>query len=111
MTVSVLLGITWYAEASIVMPMNIVIARIATVIIVEAAFFASGARNAGTPFEHASTPVMAVQPLANAVSSRKVVRRADPTRLGSGRSSGVMPVVAYRYKPAAINPKIANTKK
>ena len=41
--------------------------------IVYAAFFDSGRRNAGTPFETASTPVIAVQPLANAVSSRNSV--------------------------------------
>ena len=41
--------------------------------IVAAAFFDSGGLNAGTPFETASTPVIAVQPFANAVSSRNNV--------------------------------------
>ena len=42
----------------------------------------SGGRNAGTPFDTASTPVIAVQPLANAVSSRNVV---SGSRAGVGR--------------------------
>ena len=45
----------------------------AIITIVAAAFFASGGLNAGTPFDTASTPVMAVQPLEKAVSSRKRV--------------------------------------
>ena len=49
------------------------------------AFFDSGGRNAGTPFETASTPVIAVQPLANAVSSRNIVSRVEPALAGSGR--------------------------
>ena len=71
------------------MPRNIAIASTAIVTSVAAAFFASGGRNAGTPSETASTPVIAVQPLANAVSSRSVVsglrRRRRP---GSGASTG-----------------------
>ena len=53
----------------------------AIISIVAAAFFDSGGRNAGTPFETASTPVIAVQPLAKAVRSRKSVRvsRVDAT--------------------------------
>ncbi len=51
------------------MPRNIVIASTAMVTSVAAAFRLSGGRNAGTPFETASTPVMAVQPFENAVSS------------------------------------------
>ena len=55
------------------MPTNITIASVAIAMSVADAFFASGGRNAGTPFDTASTPVIAVQPLANAVSSRNVV--------------------------------------
>ena len=40
---------------------------------VAAAFLLSGGRNAGTPFETASTPVIAVQPFENAVRSTNVV--------------------------------------
>ena len=61
---------TWYACASSVIPRNIVIDSTAIISIVDAAFFDSGGRNAGTPFETASTPVIAVQPFENAVSSR-----------------------------------------
>ena len=66
------------------MPMNIVIASTAIVTSVAAAFFDSGGRNAGTPFDTASTPVIAVQPLANAVSSRNVVSGSMPAPGGSG---------------------------
>ncbi len=65
------------------MPRNIAIASTAIVTSVAAAFLASGGRNAGTPSDTASTPVIAVQPLANAVSSRNVVSGfASPSALG-----------------------------
>ena len=70
------------------MPRNIVIASAAIVTSVAAAFFASGGLNAGTPSETASTPVIAVQPLANAVSKRKVPSVAEPAEGGSGASTG-----------------------
>ena len=60
------------------MPTNITIASVAIATSVADAFFASGGRNAGTPFDTASTPVIAVQPLANAVSSRNVVSGCCP---------------------------------
>ena len=41
--------------------------------IVAAAFRASGGLKAGTPFETASTPVMAVHPFENALSRRNSV--------------------------------------
>ena len=53
--------------------MNIVIDSTAIISIVAAAFLASGALNAGTPFETASTPVIAVQPFEKAVSKRNSV--------------------------------------
>ena len=62
------------------MPTNIVIASTAIVTSVCAAFFASGGRNAGTPFDTASTPVIAVQPFENAVSSRNSAERAAADR-------------------------------
>ncbi len=58
------------------MPRNIVIASTAIATSVAAAFFASGGRKAGTPLETASTPVIAVQPLANAVRMRNIVSGA-----------------------------------
>ena len=55
---------------------------------VAAAFFDSGGRNAGTPSDTASTHVMAVQPLANAVSSRSIdIARVDAFA-GRGTTSG-----------------------
>ena len=54
-------------------PQNIVIDSTAIISIVDAAFFDSGGRKAGTPFETASTPVIAVQPFANALRSKNSV--------------------------------------
>ena len=51
------------------MPMNIVIAMTPMIASVSAAFLDCGRRNAGTPFEMASTPVSAVAPEENARSS------------------------------------------
>ena len=62
---------------------------------VVAAFCASGGLNAGTPLEIASTPVMAVQPLANARRTRKIVRRARrpaPRPAPPATSAGTPPV-------------------
>ena len=52
---------------------------------VEAALRLFGFSNAGTPFETASTPVSAVQPEANARSSRKTTSR--PPVSATSRSS------------------------
>ena len=63
----------------------------------------SGGLNAGTPFETASTPVMAVQPFENAVSSRKVVSSpACPVPSGARGGTGTMPPVAARHAPTAM---------
>src|SRR5215475_3303974 len=105
------LGMTWYACASTVMPMNIVIARAAMVTSVADAFFDSGGRNAGTPFDTASTPVIAVQPLAKAVSSRNVVSGAVPVSGGSGACTGTTLRVTYWYSPAMMSTPMLNTKK
>src|SRR5205823_8165932 len=86
---SVPVGITRYACARKVTPRNIDTPSAAIVTSVAAAFFDSGGRNAGTPSETASTPVIAVQPLANAVSSRNVVSGIEPALGGSGASTGV----------------------
>ena len=75
------------------MPTNITTASVAIATSVAEAFFASGGRNAGTPFDTASTPVIAVQPLANAVSNRRVVSGCWPALDGSGASTGTMPPV------------------
>jgi hypothetical protein len=49
-----------------VIPVNIAIDSATIMSIVAAAFLDSGGLNAGTPFETASTPVIAVHPFANA---------------------------------------------
>ena len=53
-----------------------------------AAFFASGGRNAGTPFDTASTPVIAVQPFEKAVSSMNHPSVPMPTGMGFTASIG-----------------------
>ena len=70
------------------MPRNIVIDSTAMIIMVAAAFLASGGLNAGTPFETASTPVMAVHPFENALSSRKSVSGCPSDAIGSAGSTG-----------------------
>ena len=75
--------------------MNIVIASTAIVTSVDAAFRLSGGRNAGTPFETASTPVIAVQPLENAVSSSER-RAAASVPVGMRRRRGGAAVAASR---------------
>jgi hypothetical protein len=100
-----------YACASTVIPTNITIASVAIAISVAAAFFASGGRKAGTPFDTASTPVIAVQPFANAVSSRNVVNGCVPAFGASGVSTGSIVPVRYRYSPAARSRAMLITKK
>src|SRR5207247_5203410 len=95
-------GDTRDACARTVRPTNIPTAITAIAMRVAAAFFASGGRNAGTPFDTASTPVIAVQPFANAVSSRNVVSVWCPPAAGGGTSTGGMPPVKYSFMPRAM---------
>jgi|KBSSwiS6_1023812.scaffolds.fasta_scaffold477657_1 hypothetical protein len=75
--------------------MNITIDITAIVTSVDAAFLLSGGRNAGTPFETASTPVIAVHPFENArriVNVPRAVSPPDPRgtgEAGSGTASSV----------------------
>ena len=57
--------------ASHEIPRNIPPRHVPITISVDRAFFHSGGRNAGTPFEMASTPVIAAPPEANACRIRK----------------------------------------
>ena len=66
---------TWPISASAVTPANIDTAMIPSRASVVAAFLLFGPRNAGTPLLIASTPVSAVHPDANALSSRKISRK------------------------------------
>src|SRR6185436_16208294 len=93
---SALLGTTRYACASTVMPTNMRIASVAIATSVADAFFASGGRNAGTPFDTASTPVIAVHPLANAVRRRNVVKGWWPAFGGNGTTTCTILPVTYR---------------
>ena len=83
----------------------------AMVSIVDAAFFDSGRRKAGTPFETASTPVIAVQPFANAVSSRNSVSGCDGDATGSPPASGCAPPVSTRHAPTAMSASMVTMKK
>src|SRR6185295_19983078 len=88
-----------------------VTASAAIVSIVSAAFFASGALNAGTPFETASTPVIAVQPFENAVSRRNSVNGEPVGGRGSTDTTGVTVPATTCQTPRAIKPRIDATKK
>ena len=69
---------------------------------VAAAFFSSGGLKAGTPLETASTPVIAVQPLAKARRIRNVLSAV--TALGVGvppGTIGVMSPLRARHAPVA----------
>ena len=91
--------------------MNIVIDSMAIMSIVAAAFFASGGLKAGTPLETASTPVMAVQPLENAVSSRNNVSACPVGAIGATASTGCIVPLKARHAPAAISANRLTTKK
>src|SRR5437016_5437597 len=94
------------------MPMNIVIATTAIVTRVEAALRLSGGRKAGTPFETASTPVIAVQPLENALRSVNVVSApVAVSAVSAAGSTGWSAPVAYRHAPTAIIARILTMKK
>ena len=63
---------------------------------VSAAFRSSGGLKAGTPLETASTPVMAVQPLAKARRIRNVLSTVTPLGVGvpAGTTGSMLPVIA-----------------
>ena len=78
---------------------------------VAAAFLLSGFRKAGTPFDTASTPVIAVHPFANAV--RIANRPSDPTgsAFAAAWSSGTIVPVAQRHAPTASSTRMPPMKK
>ena len=82
------------------MPRNIVMASTAMMTIVAAALRASGGLNAGTPFDTASTPVMAVHPFENALSSSRSETGWPSERIGS---IGVNRFNAARHGPPRSN--------
>ena len=100
------------ASATIVMPMKITPSRNAIVVIVLAAFLASGGLNAGTPLAIASTPVSATEPPAKALSSRKTVRTSVPgwTAWGCGGMAWAVPV-AMCDRPIVTIPIASDTKR
>ena len=74
------------------------------------ALAASGRRNAGTPFETASTPVIALQPSANARISR------SRPNVSAGTTTGITPVTcggspsSARPAPIAMRASIETRK-
>src|SRR5712691_1633795 len=92
--------------------MNIVIATTAIVTSVDAAFLLSGGRNAGTPFDTASTPVIAVHPFEKAVSSMNVDSIPTPAAgTAAGAGTGTSVPVAYRHAPTASIVRMLTMKK
>ena len=83
----------------------------AMITIVAAAFRASGGLNAGTPLETASTPVIAVHPFENALSSEKEVSGWPTDAIGSAGSTGSMVPVIARHAPTAISARRLTMKK
>ncbi len=81
------------------------------IIMVAAAFLASGGLKAGTPFETASTPVMAVQPFENALRRRKSVSGCPSDAIGSAGSTGCTVPVMARQAPTAISARRLTMKK
>jgi hypothetical protein len=95
-----------------VIPTNIAIDMTAIATSVCAALRLSGGRKAGTPFETASTPVSAVQPFENAVSSTKSGSIVLPVASGcSGGATSESVPKKYRYAPTASIRKMLTMKK
>src|SRR5512140_304136 len=111
MPLSAAVGITLYTPARNAIPVNIAIDSRAIHTSVAAAFRASGGRNAGTPSDTASTPVIAVQPFANAVSNRYIVNGFVPAYGGSGALTGTAEPDRYRATPSAMSASSVTTKK
>jgi hypothetical protein len=93
------------------MPMNIVIASVAMATSVAAALRLSGGLNAGTPFDTASTPVIAVQPFENAVSSANAVSMPPAwVSRTTPPATGIAPL-KYRHAPTASIARMLTMKK
>src|SRR3954468_22666510 len=108
MTVLCSLGSVCIDFANHEMPMNMMPRQTPMTMSVDRAFFHSGFLNAGTPFEIASTPVMAAPPEANAWSSRKIpTELATPIGTWSaGIGAWARPPVAALYTPTPIITKM-----
>ncbi len=110
-TVSLVFGIGWSFQARNEIPRNIVPSSTPSQARTRRAFFHSIGLNAGTPLEIASTPVIAVDPPANAWSKRNIP--TDPpapaatvaccTWIGSRLPSSAL------TKPTATNARIDTT--
>src|ERR1700759_707787 len=93
------------------MPRNIVIDSTAIISIVAAASFDSGGLNAGTPFDTASTPVIAVQPFENAVSNKNSVNGCAVTCVGAIATTGCTEPVSAWIAPTTISASVVKMKK
>jgi hypothetical protein len=86
------------------MPASITMSNPMMTASVRRAFSAVGSRNAFTPLLTASTPVMAVQPLANAFSSSQTLTAATARGAGGSRTTGTgwPPLASVLNKPMAM---------
>ena len=108
------IGITRYAFAKYAIPNSSTISIPIITVRVRCARFTLGSPNAITPFDTASTPVIAAHPLANAFNSIHVP--STPTLAGSGGGTGATgigcpPVTTVFHMPTAINVNSVPTNK
>src|SRR3972149_11461087 len=92
------------------MPTNIVMDSAGSISLVAGAFFASGGLNAGTPFDTASTPVIAVHPFENAVNSRKSVSVSPEGGMEAAASMGAIVPLRARHAPTPMTVSRPTTK-
>src|SRR5262245_61164679 len=95
-----------YARASTAMPASRAMRTITITVSVVRAFFTAGLRNAPTPLLTASTPVIAVQPLANARSTIQLDAAAVAAGSAGGATTaaGDPPDTSTLIRPISITP-------
>jgi hypothetical protein len=95
------------------MPVRKTMSRTMMMVSVRLAFFCVGSRNALTPFETASTPVMAVHPLAKTLarSQRLSIDALTGRRGGATIGTGWPPAAKTRTAPTMITSSSVPTKR
>ena len=114
MTVLLSVGMGLSFQARKLMPRNMTPSSTPSHASTRRAFFHSTGLNAGTPLEIASTPVIAVEPPANACSNRKIVR--PPPAVPAACSDavewiGLRSPVTARASPMPTSPITDTTKR
>ena len=92
------------------MPRNMIATRAPIMVRVIRALAASGRLKAGTPFETASTPVIALQPSAKARITSRTLRDSRGTLAATTPVTCGASPIRVRLIPTAINPRVATTK-